>query len=82
MLRDFGKVMYTLLCLKWIIDTDLLCSIGNSAQCSVAAWMGGEFGGRMDTGICMAESLCCLPETITTVLIGYTKYNQNKNNTK
>ena len=26
MLRDFGKVMYTLLCLKWIIDKDLLCS--------------------------------------------------------
>ena len=46
MLRDFGKVMYTLLCLKWIIDKDLLCSIGNSAQCSVAAWMGGEFGGE------------------------------------
>ena len=24
---------------------DLLCSTGNSAQCSVAAWMRGEFGG-------------------------------------
>ena len=38
----------------------------------VAAWMGGEFVGRMDTCICMAESLCCPPETITTLLIGYT----------
>ena len=28
--------------------------------------------GRMDTCICMAESLHCLPETITTLLIGYT----------
>ena len=28
--------------------------------------------GRMDTCICMAESLCCLPETITTLLISYT----------
>ena len=29
--------------------------------------------GRMDTCIiCMAESLCCPPETITTLLIGYT----------
>ena len=27
---------------------------------------------RMDTCICMAESLCCPPETITTSLIGYT----------
>ena len=28
--------------------------------------------GRMDAGICMAESLCCPPETITTLLAGYT----------
>ena len=38
--------MYTLLYLKWIIKKDLLCSTGNSAQCYVAAWMGGEFGGE------------------------------------
>ena len=25
-----------------------------------------------DTCICMAESFCCVPETITTLLIGYT----------
>ena len=80
MLRDFGKVMYTLLCLKWIIDKDLLCSIGNSAQCSVAAWMGGEFGGRVDTCIWMAESLCCPPETMTTLLIGYTLIQNKKLN--
>ena len=34
--------------------------------------IGRGFGGRMDTCICMAESLCCPPETITTLLIGYT----------
>ena len=28
--------------------------------------------GRMDPCMCMAESLRCLPETITTLLIGYT----------
>ena len=28
--------------------------------------------GRMDICICMAESLCYLPETITILLIGYT----------
>ena len=26
---------------------------------------------RMDTCVCMAESLCCPPETITTLLICY-----------
>ena len=26
---------------------------------------------RMDTCICMAESLCCPPETIKTLLTGY-----------
>ena len=42
--RDFGKVMYTLLYLKWITNKNLLYSTGNSAQCYVAAWMGGGFG--------------------------------------
>ena len=37
--------MYTLLYLKWITNKDLLHSIGNSAQCYLAAWMGGELGG-------------------------------------
>jgi len=34
-------------------------------------------GGRMDTHICMAESLHCQPETTTTLLISYTP-TQNK----
>ena len=38
---------------------------------------GGGVWGRMDTCICMTESLCCPPETITTLLIGYTA-TQNK----
>ena len=33
--------------------------------------MGGGFGERMDTCLCMVESLCCSPETITTLLSGY-----------
>ena len=32
--------------LKWITNQDLLYSTWNSAQCYVAAWMGGEFGGE------------------------------------
>ena len=38
-------------------------------------WMEGGGGwGRMDTYICMAETLCCSPETNTTLLISYTQY--------
>ena len=44
--REFGMVMYTLLYLKWITNKDLLYSTGNSAQCYVAAWIGGEFVGE------------------------------------
>jgi len=38
--------MCTLLYLKWITNKDLPYSIGNSAQCYAAAWMGGELGGE------------------------------------
>ena len=44
-IREFGVNMYILLCLKWITSKDLLHSTWNSAQCYVAAWMGGGFGG-------------------------------------
>jgi len=37
----------------------------------VAAWMGRWFGGEWIHVLGMAESLCCLPETITVLLIGY-----------
>ena len=42
--RDYRKVMYTLLYLKWITNKDLLYSTWNSAQCYVAAWMGEGLG--------------------------------------
>ena len=68
--REFGMDRYTLLYLKSVTNKDLLYSPGNSAQCHVAAWMGvGGVWGRMDTCICMAESLCCSPETVTRLLI-------------
>ena len=44
MVKEFGINMYILLYLKWITNKDLLYSTGNSAQCYVAAWMGGESG--------------------------------------
>ena len=63
--------MYTLLYLKWIANKDLLYSTGNSAQCHVPL-EGSGVSGRMDTGICVVESLHCSPEIITTLLISYT----------
>ena len=44
--REFGMDRYALLYLKWVTNKDLLHSTGKSAQCSVAAWMGGEFEGE------------------------------------
>ena len=40
------KAKVSLLHLKWITNKVLLYSTGNSAQCYVAAWMGGDFGGE------------------------------------
>ena len=69
--------MYTMLYLKWITNKDLLYSTWNSAQCSVAAWMGRGIWGRMDICIYMGEPLFCPPEAITILLIGNTPI-QNK----
>ena len=48
--RDSKKVwegcIVILLHSKWITDKDLLHSTCNSAQCYMATWMGGEFGGE------------------------------------
>ena len=59
--------MYTRLYLNWITNKDLLYRTGNSAQCYLAAWMGGKFG---DARIWMAESLSCSSETVT-LLVDY-----------
>ena len=69
--RRFQMDMYTLLYLKWIINKDLRYSTGDSAQMLCGSLDGRGVWGRMDTCICMAESLHCLPETITALLIGY-----------
>ena len=72
--------MYTLLYLKRINNKDLPYSTRNSAQCYVAAWRREGFEGRMDLHVCMAESLHCLPENFTTLLIGYTPVKNKKFN--
>ena len=42
--REFEMGRCTLLYFKWITNKVLLYSTKNSAQCYLAAWMGGEFG--------------------------------------
>ena len=44
--REMGMDRYTLLYLKWITNKDRLYNTGNSAQCYVSAWIGGEFRGE------------------------------------
>jgi len=53
--------IYTLLYIK----ENLLCSTGNSTQYSVMAYIEKESKNRVDTAMCITESLCCTPETIT-----------------
>ena len=55
--------------LKWISNKEQLYGAWNSAQCYVAAWMGGAFGGGENGCRFMYD---CSPETITALLIGYT----------
>ena len=50
---------------------DLLYSTGNSARRYAAALMGGEFGEEWIHVLCVAESLCCPPDTITTLFTDY-----------
>ena len=59
--REFVIYMYTLRYLKWITNKVLLDSTRKTAQCYVAAWMGGEFGGEyIHVYIYITESLHCL----------------------
>ena len=65
-----NKSMHTLQMLK--------VQVGNSAQCCVAACMGGGVWGRRDTFMCIAESLPYSLETTTTLLIGYISIHNKK----
>ena len=76
-IREFGMDKYTVLYLKWITNKDLLCNAGNSPQCYVAAWMGRGLWENRYTYM-MAESLCCPPDTIATLLISYTPIKKKK----
>ena len=64
--------MYTLLYLKWTTNKVLLYSTGNSAQCFVAAWMGGQTGGEWIHVYVWLSPFNCSPETVITLIINYT----------
>ena len=69
-------------------DTDTSCciqqgpTVSHRKPCSVlcGSLHGREFGGEWIHGYCMDESLCCPPETITTLLIGCTPIQNKKLN--
>ena len=63
--------MYTLQYFKWITNRGPLYSTGNSAQCFVAAWMGGECRGETIHVYVHGWSIQCSPETIMILLISY-----------
>ena len=72
---------HTLLCLKWITNKDPieyrdLCSVLCGSRDGRGVW------GRRDTCICMVESLCCPPKTITTTLLIVSTPISNKSITK
>ena len=68
--REIRMDVHTRLYLKWITSKGLLFSTGILLN---VTWQPGWewIWGRTDTWTCMLESLCCPPETITTVLIGF-----------
>ena len=69
--REFGMDRYTLLYLKCITNNDLLYGIESSDSMLRGKLDGRGVWGRMDTCVCVAESLCCPSETITTLSVGY-----------
>ena len=48
------------------------CTAHGTAQCSAAAWPGGQFGGGWIHVHVWLSPFACSPETVTTVLITYT----------
>ena len=70
--------MYTQLYVKWI-NRRTYCLV-HGTLLNVKWQPRLEVWGRMGTCICMAESLCSFPETITTLFIGYTSEEEKKIN--
>ena len=70
--QEFGINRYTLLYIKQINNKDLLYSTGNYTQCLVITYNGKESEKVyiyifIYMYVCITESLCCTPETNTTL---------------
>ena len=82
--KEFGMDICTLLYFPWTTNKDLLYRNSEFLQYSRgprsvlhATWGGGVWM-RMDPCVCIPESLCCPPETTTTLLIGYPSVQNEK----
>ena len=70
---EIGIDIYTLLilCIKYITNEKLLYSTRNSTQYSIMAYIGKESKTNKKKEwiyvICITDSLCCTPETNTTL---------------
>ena len=64
--QEVGIDIYTLLGINQIISKDLLFSTGNTVSCNYNR----RESERIDRSI--TESLCCIPETDTALVINYT----------
>ena len=66
----FGMDMYTLLYLKRLTNQGLLYKHRELCSMLCGSLDGRGVRGRMDACACLAESLCCPPETMATWFIG------------
>ena len=75
--RELRMDLYTMLYLKWI--TNKGSTVEEMELCSMLCGnLDGRGVWRIETCICMTESLSYSPETITTLLIGYTPIQNSK----
>ena len=75
---EIGINIYTLICIKYITDENLIYSTGNSTQCSMVASMGRTSKNREDICIHIADSLCCTAGRHNIVKQLYSSKNNNK----
>ena len=71
-ISEFGMDRYTLLHFKWITNKDLLLNYREFCSMLCGSLDGRGVWGRIDTCICVAESLHSSPKTTTALLIGGT----------
>ena len=68
---DIEIDIYTLLCIEYMTNKNLLSSTGNPIQYSVMTYMGKE-SKKEWIYVSITDLLCCTEETNTTLQINYT----------